>query len=231
MERTFDIEELLNIDISPYLNKGYIDMLNKLDDLNHAYNETYESISDILDRDLFDDLYRSHMSMTAAFDSSRLGLKGKDRIEILEQSYKKKYKSIENHIDILKETDIDISKEYIKHIYSLLTNQDPVYRTLPRYRRFSNGKMLCSTNIDKDLTKLIKFINNDKFGKYTLVNVAIVQLAILSIAPFPKNNRFISITLADKLIEKHYGKPIFMETVLYRVGKNNDSLQKEIRRF
>ena len=115
MEHKFELESLLNVNIEPYLNKDYIDMLNKLDDLNRTYEDVYTSVSDILDRDIFDDLYLSHMSMSAAFDSSRLGLKGKDRQEILEKSYHKKYKSIENHILILKEDKDDIDNDYIEN--------------------------------------------------------------------------------------------------------------------
>ena len=235
METKFVLEDLLNTDISPYLNKDYIDMLNKLDDLNKKYEDVYLSISEILDRSIFDDLYKTHMAMAAAFDSSRLGLKGKERIEILEKSYQKKYKTIENHIKLLKE-DVDlIDLEYIKRIHSLLSNPKKEnkgnFRTIPRYRRFNTGKILCSTNIEEDLNKLIEFINNKDFGKYTLVNVAITQLAILSITPFDNLNRFVSITIADKLMEKHYGKPIYMETVLYRIGKHKEDTIRYLRRF
>jgi hypothetical protein len=87
MEKIFDIEKLLNTDISPYLNKDYIDMLNKLDELRETYESVYNSVSEIMDKDLFEDLYRSHMAMAAAFDSSRLGMKkGLSRSEILEKS-------------------------------------------------------------------------------------------------------------------------------------------------
>ena len=222
MEHNFDIEKLLNIDISPFLNKNYIDMLNKLDDLNQLYNDVQNNVSDILDMDTFNDLYRSHMSMTAAFDSSRLGIKGKDRRLILEESYKSRYKSIERHIKILKEEDVTFDIDYIKRIHWSLSPDDVkgrgVFRTLPKIRRAGSNKMYCSQNIEKDLKTLVEFINSKEFGRYTLVNVSLVQLGILSIAPFSNLNRFVAITLADKLIEKHYGKPIFMETVLFRFG-------------
>jgi hypothetical protein len=104
------------------------------------------------------------MAMAAAFDSSRLGLKGKERSEILESSGQKKFRSIEEHIEILKEKDYKIDKDYIKNVYATLTNKEEVeFRTLPRYRRYTNGKMLCSTDVEKDLDRLIEFINHKDF--------------------------------------------------------------------
>jgi Fic family protein len=175
------------------------------------------------------------MSMAAAFDSSRLGIKGKERREILEKSYQKKYKTIENHINILKEEIDVIDLDYIKRIHFLLSSKESRnagnFRTLNRYRRFPSGKLLCSTKVEEDMEKLVSFINDESFSKYTLVNIAITQLAILSLSPFDKINRFVSITIADKLMQKHYGKPIFMETVLYRVGSHAVETMELVRRF